>query len=403
MIITTVKNLPSALKRAFKERAAARGATDGQRAPVKPARALATGLAGLAADVAGLVQRLGTELYAELHPVDVEIHVAREAAEAADSEATDKDVETELALRQKRAFLGDDPSTPPHRRLATPIYVALLVVLFVGDLVLTALSYEVLGESDLGIVLLAAATGAALLWAAHFIGSVVLGERWRDRRALLIGVATAVIVVAAIYGLSYLRQDYFESITGHQFAFTAFAAIQLLIVIAALGAAFAHHNSAVDAYKQIEGRLRAAEQASREAQLRRQNARARVRIAEDVRQHVVSEYRAKANELVAMLDEMLAAYRQAFLANVHSEPALDDVPDPELAKPEWLLGSTDIRTPRAQEPFDPLTIETPKPRAMPALSEFGDLWSPRDVSRKVDAEPAKQTALATNGARKATS
>lgn len=121
-----------------------------------------------------------------------------------------KDARRQLELAEKRYHdmyekVGRSPTTYiPHW-----LYWILATVIFLGEIPLNALVFEIFGENQIMTWVMAFVIGLSVPLSAHFIG-IKFRERsegWWGSNYLKGGVSLAVIV-AALYGLSEIRTTY---------------------------------------------------------------------------------------------------------------------------------------------------------------------------------------------------
>lgn len=226
---------------------------------------------------------IGHDMRDDVQVVDAELdhlgeHVDQTAADALESIDNHKSA-ARHALVQDEKMRASDTTLPSSGR--TSKYIALLLLLFFGELALVAVAFQVMGladkpwvpglvfTDDLHLAALSIVVGLVIL--AHLVGHHArrLEHALQTRRHagpkgnghpkpalsdyLCVGVGL-VVAIAGTIALSAIRASYLRAIgaEAHQAAFTV---VQLVLFAAAVALAFAHANPEVDRYNQVQKTL----------------------------------------------------------------------------------------------------------------------------------------------------
>ena len=98
---------------------------------------------------------------------------------------------------------------PPTVYIPHWLYIILALVIFVGEIPLNALVFQIFGENQIMTWIMATIIGLSVPLIAHFIGIKFREHPNRiDLANLVKGIIALTVVVAALYGLSVMRQTY---------------------------------------------------------------------------------------------------------------------------------------------------------------------------------------------------
>ena len=193
-----------------------------QEYPAPYERELLHGSSKLASHVVGTykaaLELLDAKIKTEKDFIEQRCRDARDNAELIHKEKSQA-VENSLALRHAHEFLEfsekryRDMSArlgrAPVRYIPLWLYVMFAAAIFAGEIPLNALVFQIFGENQLMTWVMAVIIGLCIPISAHFVG---IKLREADRRLfsvdLLKAVLGACVIVAALYGLSLMRQTY---------------------------------------------------------------------------------------------------------------------------------------------------------------------------------------------------
>lgn len=137
---------------------------------------------------------------------------------AAEKEAAEnvfglKDSHAQLELNEKRYNqIYEEVKRDPVVYIPHWAYIFLAFFIFVGEVPLNALVFQMFGENQVMTWVMALIVGLCIPVSAHFIG-IKLREHGRglSMTNILKGVVALAVVIAALYGLSVMRQTYLGS------------------------------------------------------------------------------------------------------------------------------------------------------------------------------------------------
>jgi hypothetical protein len=298
------------------------------------------GLAKLSHDLDGQLGPIEEDLAHRRKEIETQGEVVEVRKKAKDEKVkqqrkTQAEVEAVAAAKGK-PFLGLG-----LRKLSTRKYIILLAVFGAADVILNATALVVIGEGNVWVWCLAIALVAALLWVSHVAGTEMreaeedpddLREQ-RQRRWALIGAATIVVFLVAI---GYIRAKFLQA-QGVDGQLLAVYALQLIVAVAAIAAAYYHASSYADALKQAEAEVQQAQEAleAEEESLSQLQGEQEAQQIEKV--YVVLGYLRAGEALVRLTDELKFLYVTVYCQTLQAagQAAVEFIVPPTPI-PEWM-------------------------------------------------------------------
>ena len=269
-----------------------------------------------------------------------------------------------LAAQQGKASLT-------IRALITPLYLAILAVLYPTETQLNLKSLQ--GQGDDASLIGALGITTALLWLCHFTGHQVWeaadspSDRKERREAMLSTIALGVIVLV-VGSLTFIRQEFFNAVDADTNPL-AMLGLQIGVAAAATTAAFAHTNTYADAEDQAERKANKAEGVAQEAAAEVAAIRGEI---DRLTVELITIYLQAIARGMKVLQETaysLELYTETFTAQraADGKPAIE-LATPVLSIPSWMQDYARFVNDHRDHDGPEVTVDPPKPDELPAAA-----------------------------------
>lgn len=309
------------------------------------------GLGRIEAQGQGMLAKLNHDLDQKLREVDAEIIGCKQELDTQAKAAEDekRQVAEKVEARQRVLTTLEACATakgrPLHklglRKLSTRTYLILLAVFGVADAILNATALLVIGEGSLAVWGLALTLMVAMLWVSHVAGTELraaeerLGDARKDRRHWW-AIACLVTIFVFLVAIGSIRADYLE-MQGVPGQLLAVYALQLIVAVAAVAAAYYHADPDAAALQQANDAVEQARNHERaeEEELSRLWVTLKEKQVEKV--YEVLGYLRAGEAALKLIDELKFLYATVYVQALRAaaQPTVD-VPVSPTQPPEWM-------------------------------------------------------------------
>lgn len=268
----------------------------------------------------------------------------------AQKRAQKETAEAEAVLNNHRAVSErlNNNSDNPH--LGRKAYWAIILLIAVGEIPLTAKAFNLMGENQVLTYVFALVLCVSVPTFAHFAG-LILREKFSWKNIIIL-VADIASFIAVLYVVSWVREKYFEAegqqllegvqMDPHMVSYVFFA-IQLFIFMVATTASYFAHDSHPDRKKTIresENSKKELQKECGEAQIAEKHldtAARQLAAVEAQREKAFAVYHAKAEEIVETCKMMIETYRGSNVRARGHAGIVSFATYPEITIPACLL------------------------------------------------------------------
>jgi hypothetical protein len=257
--------------------------------------------------------------------------------------------EAEAVLNNHREVCARLKENSDNPHLGKKTYRAIILLIALGEIPLTAKAFNLMGENQLLTYVFALVLCVSVPALAHFAG-LIFKEKLDLKNSIILFIDIASFI-GVLYVISWVREKYFEAegqqllegvqMDPHMVSFVFFA-IQLFIFLVATTASYFAHDSHPERIKTIKESERSDKDVKKETQEAKvaekqlDEAARQLADAEARREKIFAAYKAQVEEIVESCKMMIQTYRTANVRARGYEGIASFMRFPEISVPACL-------------------------------------------------------------------